>query len=393
MHAPLVLADADHAVDEGAQLDLAALAALGLAGEQQHALDDLAAALAAGRDLLDLDADVGIEALALEQQLAVADDAAERVVDLVGDAGGQQPDRGELLGLEDLVLERAAMAQIEADQHGADDQPWIVRRVCTGPVTKETALEVQGDRGAVGIEDAHLAHELPRAMQGLPQLVPRGGALQAGDVDAEPAPTGLLGADAQQLLTGAVPGDDSSVGVERVEQNGGLIEDHRLVAGERLGLEHQQTVREAERELRGEGRQQAVGLGVDAGRLRGAQQQVADDPRRTAEDDPQDRTLGVAVAEQRLDGGVVGLDIGDRRTGGPGRRRGEVGVEGAKARAVVGAQLPALPALADARQQGRAREAQAGHDGGAGRRDALLWAQRGREQTIDLRGQARLELS
>jgi len=299
----------------------------------------------------------------------------------------------ELSGLEDLVLESAAMAQIEADEHGADDEPRVVRRVGASPFAQQSPLEVQGDRRAVGVEHAHLADELPRAMQGLPQLVPRGGALQAGDVDAEPAPAGLLGADAQELLAGPVPGDHAAVGVERVEQHGGLVEHHRLIAGERLGLEHQQAVRQAEGQLRGQGRQQAVRLGVDARGLRGAQQQVADDPRGPAEHDPQDRALGVAITEQRLDRGVVWLDVGDWRTGGPGRWRREVGVEGAEARAVVGAKLPALPALADAREQGGAGEPEAGHHRGAGGGDALLRAQRGREQAIYLCGQAGLELS
>src|SRR5690606_11548803 len=120
VHLPLVLADADNPIDERAEIDLGPDAALLRAGEQQHTLDDLAAALAALGDALDLLADVGLE-LVLEQQLRVADHTRQRVVDLVGDAGREQADRGHLLALQHLLLERPADPEIEADEHRAAD--------------------------------------------------------------------------------------------------------------------------------------------------------------------------------------------------------------------------------------------------------------------------------
>jgi hypothetical protein len=120
--------------------------------------------------------------LALEQQLAVADHAAQRVVDLVGDAGGEQADRGELLGLEDLVLEGPAVAQVEADEHGADDEAGVVG--AAGPAAirgwsrRRRPSRWRGIASPCVVEHAHLADELAGAAQGVPQLGPDRGGLQ-----------------------------------------------------------------------------------------------------------------------------------------------------------------------------------------------------------------------
>ena len=92
---------------------------------QQHVLDDRIRALAVLHDLVevaaqhlrelgDLGAGLGIELRALERILQFVDqldgnrrevvDEIERVLDLVGDAGGELAERGELLGLHQAVL-------------------------------------------------------------------------------------------------------------------------------------------------------------------------------------------------------------------------------------------------------------------------------------------------
>jgi hypothetical protein len=376
VHAPLVLADPQHAVEDAADLDRAALAALALAREQEDALDDLAAALAAGGDLLDLVADVGGQRT-IEQHAAVADHAAQRVVDLVGDAGGEQADGGELLGALDLVLEGASAPQVEADEHGADDGPGVAG----GAVAQESSLEVQRDRRlhgagagrAVGSTIATSPVKEPVRRRMLPQVVPAG-AVQRGDVDAEAAAAGLGGGQAEELLAGPVPGDDAAVGVDGVEEDGGLIEDHRLVGGERLGLEHEQAVGQAERELGGERGEQAAGVRVD--RLPGSRARRirwptvrAPNPRttrsaaRVGSTSPRSRRSEGSAGSRSTTGAPVD-QVGGASSGSRGPKRGPW-----SARSCQRSQV-----LADAGEQGGAGEAEAGHDGGAGGGDGVLRA-------------------
>ena len=56
----------------------------------------------------------------LEQRFGVAADHGEQVVEVVGDAAGQPPDRLQLLRLTQLLLEVPALADVAADRLGAD---------------------------------------------------------------------------------------------------------------------------------------------------------------------------------------------------------------------------------------------------------------------------------
>src|SRR5688500_13311878 len=82
-----------------------------------------------------------------------------------------------------------------------------------------------------------------------PEVLPLAAVHRSADLDAEATAARGLGRGAEQLLAGAVPRDHAAVGVDGVEQDAGLIEEHGLVLGELAGLEREQTRGEAERDL------------------------------------------------------------------------------------------------------------------------------------------------
>ena len=77
-----------------------------LAGEVEQAGDDLLAAVGLVDDELDVVGTSGVVLAVLEQQVGVQQQDAQRVVDLVGDAGGELAHAGELLALDQGLLGR-----------------------------------------------------------------------------------------------------------------------------------------------------------------------------------------------------------------------------------------------------------------------------------------------
>ena len=123
-----VIGEVQRLVDQGVEIDLTALAR-DAARVFQHRLDDVVGALAVLGDLLEvagqhLDRLVDFGALVLverrdgrrggllqlveqfDRQAGEVVDEIERVLDLVGDAGGQLAERGHLLGLDQVGLRR-----------------------------------------------------------------------------------------------------------------------------------------------------------------------------------------------------------------------------------------------------------------------------------------------
>ena len=87
------------------EVDAGELGAAG-AGEVEQAVDDLGGAEGLLGDLFEQRGEAsGRRACACVQHLGIAGDDGERRVDLVGDAGGEQADGGELLGLGELGFE------------------------------------------------------------------------------------------------------------------------------------------------------------------------------------------------------------------------------------------------------------------------------------------------
>ena len=120
-------------LDEGIEIGRAALADAG-ARMQQHVLDDAVGAPAVLDDLGEIAVqhpgqifDLGARRVGerrvlgcqhatqlvdqLARQLGKIVDEIERVLDLVGDAGGQLAERGELLGLDQPILRRAQIGE------------------------------------------------------------------------------------------------------------------------------------------------------------------------------------------------------------------------------------------------------------------------------------------
>ena len=77
-----------------------------LAGEVEQAGDDLLAAVGLVDDELDVGRHLRVVLAVLEQQVGVQQEDAQRVVDLVGDAGGELAHAGELLALDQGLLGR-----------------------------------------------------------------------------------------------------------------------------------------------------------------------------------------------------------------------------------------------------------------------------------------------
>ena len=92
----------------------------GGAREIQQAVGDLGGAEALLRDLFEHGAEARIAAHLLGEHLRIGGDDGERRVDFVGDAGGEQADGAELVGLGELRFERDALGDVVDEDDAAD---------------------------------------------------------------------------------------------------------------------------------------------------------------------------------------------------------------------------------------------------------------------------------
>ncbi len=90
----------------------------GSAGEVEQAVGDFGGAEALLRDLVEHRAEARVAAQLLGEHLRVGGDDGQRRVDLVGDAGGEQADGAELVGLGELRFKRDALGDV-VDQDDA----------------------------------------------------------------------------------------------------------------------------------------------------------------------------------------------------------------------------------------------------------------------------------
>ena len=141
----LVVDEGQDLLDALLEVDALERGLRGAAGEGQEVLDDAGDPVGLGLDLLQ---DLGVVRVGelLLEHLDVAGDARQGRVDLVGDAGREQPDRGQLLRGQQLLLEPDLLGDVLED----DDRP----------VGLEGVVE---QRGAGDVED----------------LLPPGGRLQS----------------------------------------------------------------------------------------------------------------------------------------------------------------------------------------------------------------------
>ena len=96
----------------------------GVPGEVEQVLDDPGDPVGLGLDLLQDLGEVGVGELLLEH-LDVARDAGQRGVDLVGHARREEPDRGQLLRGQELLLEADLLGDVLED----DDRPVGIQAV------------------------------------------------------------------------------------------------------------------------------------------------------------------------------------------------------------------------------------------------------------------------
>ena len=124
VHREFVIAQLDGALQDVVHARQRAFRFL-LAREREQVLHDL---LAAQRQVVDLEQAVAgalVQILAQLQELGIAHDAGERIVQLVGNAGDQFADGGEFFGLDQLLLQQLFVADVLGDVDGSD-QPVVL---------------------------------------------------------------------------------------------------------------------------------------------------------------------------------------------------------------------------------------------------------------------------
>ncbi len=163
-------------------------AALGLliAHEQQQVADDLLATLGFGNQGIDPAGQLGVECRRGSDQLGVAEDRRERVVQLVHDAGDHLSQARHLLGLVELLLDAAAFGHV--GQH--HDQPLLgPRRVSEGRQGHRPVRPVLGASRGLAYRFAVIEH-------------PAGQRPQVERADPLQGATGRLAAEAGQEFGG-----------------------------------------------------------------------------------------------------------------------------------------------------------------------------------------------
>ena len=155
---------------------------------------------------------VGLGLAGIEQDLGVVDDAVDRVVDLVGHAGGQLSHRGELGGAEGLGLAQLLLGQVAGEQQG---RPGLALVLAQGADVEQV---VAAQAAQFGLEVA--AGALPE--QGLERTDGPGRAAAVEDL-AHPAADDLLPRAAGLGHGGRVNVEDNALGADdqgRVEHRG-----------------------------------------------------------------------------------------------------------------------------------------------------------------------------
>jgi hypothetical protein len=102
-----------------------------LAAERQQLPGELGGALGGGRDQLDVAAEPVADARLVAQDARAADDDGEQVVEVVGDAAGQAPDRVQALAVPQLVGEAVALRHV-VDDHELGGAARELQRVAHG---------------------------------------------------------------------------------------------------------------------------------------------------------------------------------------------------------------------------------------------------------------------
>ena len=111
IHPQLIGAQVERVADHLVEIDHQALGFV-FAREHQQILYDPGSTFGLGMDLLQILAYPFGQAGIAQQQLGIARDAGEWIVELMRDAGDKLADRGELFGMQELLFEAAALGQI-----------------------------------------------------------------------------------------------------------------------------------------------------------------------------------------------------------------------------------------------------------------------------------------
>ena len=172
----LVFEQRERVADDLVEVGLAELGGGG-AGEVEQAVGDFGGAEALLGDLVEHRAEARIAAQLLGEHLRVGGDDGQRGVDLVGDAGGEQADGAELVGLGELGFERDALGDV-VDQNDAADGDEVAREQGRdGDVGGALFAGARGEAELVEMMDALLVAE---AVERLDELGGEDGLRRAG---------------------------------------------------------------------------------------------------------------------------------------------------------------------------------------------------------------------
>ena len=154
----------------------------------------------------------------LHRHVGVGQDVGERIVDLVGDAGGQGAEASELLGLTHRALEGHALGDVLDEQDGAGGPAVLAQEAALHVLDHPAAPERVVHDGVEG-EDGHLAAQqsLERLRDHLPPVVRE-------DVEKD-LPQDFARGEAVALLHGAVPRDHTPLEVERYQSLAEALDD------------------------------------------------------------------------------------------------------------------------------------------------------------------------
>ena len=196
----------------------------GVAGEAEKVLDDPGDAVGLGLDLLQDLGEVDVGHLLL-QHLDVAGDARQGRIDLVGHARRKQPDGGQLLRGDQLLLQMDFIRDVLEDEDGAVGIEAVVEERRLGHV--EDALVA----GRHGQGDLAQEAEFPAAVPGI----------EDGVVFRPHDPLQALADDGVLLLgevpfQDPVPADDAAVAIEHGDAHGQALDDVLAVVLEPLHL-------------------------------------------------------------------------------------------------------------------------------------------------------------
>lgn len=148
-----------HAEDQRVAVDLDRMQRLA-AAEGEKALRQFGAALAGRQDRIDQALEIGPRLQRFREDVAIADDDGQQIVEVMGDAAGELADRLHLLRLDQLFLRPLALGQVvdDADEDRFAVLPRLADREVHGKgrTVAAQALDLAADADDLALAAAHV---------------------------------------------------------------------------------------------------------------------------------------------------------------------------------------------------------------------------------------------